>query len=115
MVAVHEIGHGLGLDHNNVQGSIMNPYYTGYIPNFKLSNYDVQLIQALYGSPGRGQQPVGTTTTTTRAAAKTTTISISRSSTRFYTQSSTLTTTTNDIPVKLYCLTSKKPILLGLN
>lgn len=49
-VAVHEFGHSLGLQHTNVQGAIMYPYYTGYVPDMKLHSDDIAGIQSLYGS-----------------------------------------------------------------
>jgi len=48
-VAVHEFGHSLGLQHTNVRGAIMYPYYTGYVPNMKLHSDDIAGIQYLYG------------------------------------------------------------------
>ena len=49
-VAVHEIGHALGLFHSDVRGSIMWPSYNGYDPNLALDNDDIQGIQSLYGT-----------------------------------------------------------------
>lgn len=48
MLATHEIGHAIGLDHNFEKRSIMYPYYNGYIGNFSLSEYDHMLIKDLY-------------------------------------------------------------------
>ena len=48
-VAVHEFGHSLGLRHSNVQGAVMFPYYTGYVPNMQLHSDDIAGIQSLYG------------------------------------------------------------------
>ena len=48
-VAVHEFGHSLGLQHTNIRGAIMYPYYTGYVPGMKLHSDDIAGIQSLYG------------------------------------------------------------------
>ena len=49
-VAIHEFGHSLGLEHSNVQESIMYPWYKGFVADVKLTNDDIQGIQALYPS-----------------------------------------------------------------
>jgi len=67
-VAVHEFGHSLGLEHSGVQESIMYPWYKGYIPDIKLSNDDIQGIQALYPKPTeRKVQTPATAKATTKA------------------------------------------------
>jgi len=48
-VALHEFGHSLGLDHSNVQGSIMFPWYQGYKKTIKLTEDDIFGIQGIYG------------------------------------------------------------------
>ena len=49
-VAIHEFGHSLGLEHSNVRDSIMYPWYKGYVADVKLTDDDIQGIQALYPS-----------------------------------------------------------------
>ena len=48
-VAVHEFGHILGLDHTDIEGSVMYPHYPGYVPNLQLHSDDISGIQSLYG------------------------------------------------------------------
>ena len=48
-VAIHEIGHNLGLDHSNVKLSIMYPFIQNDVKT--LHDDDVEGIQNLYGSP----------------------------------------------------------------
>lgn len=49
-VALHEIGHLLGLDHSNVSGAVMFPSYGG--KRRMLTSDDVAGIQTLYGKRG---------------------------------------------------------------
>ena len=48
-VAVHEIGHSLGLRHSQVSDAIMNAHYSNQNNNFTLSNDDVNGVQDIYG------------------------------------------------------------------
>lgn len=48
-VALHEIGHALGLMHSTVRGSVMEPFYPGLRRD--LHGDDIAGIQSLYGSP----------------------------------------------------------------
>ena len=48
-VAIHEIGHNLGLDHSNVGGSIMYPFITDGVTS--LHEDDINGVQRLYGRP----------------------------------------------------------------
>ncbi|XP_029776456.1 matrix metalloproteinase-21 [Suricata suricatta] len=49
-VAVHEIGHVLGLPHTYRAGSVMRPNYMAREPEFELDWADRKAIQKLYGS-----------------------------------------------------------------
>ncbi len=46
-VALHELGHSLGLDHSTVLGSVMYPYYSGALRT--LTADDIAGIEAIYG------------------------------------------------------------------
>ena len=48
-VAIHEIGHNLGLDHSNVKRSIMYPFIQNDVQ--ALHADDINGIQKIYGSP----------------------------------------------------------------
>lgn len=53
-VAIHEIGHSLGLDHRQSPDSVMYPSYTG---RTRLSREDIAAIQHLYGAKDGSQPP----------------------------------------------------------
>ncbi|XP_038054882.1 72 kDa type IV collagenase-like [Patiria miniata] len=49
-VALHELGHSLGLQHSWTEGAIMAPEYSGYMPDLKLQEDDIRAAQLLYGT-----------------------------------------------------------------
>lgn len=47
-MALHELGHALGLKHSDVNGSIMQPVLNrGYEPNFMLHDDDIMGVQVI--------------------------------------------------------------------
>lgn len=48
-LALHELGHSLGLEHSSIKGAIMYPIYSGYHPGLQLHRDDILGIQQIYG------------------------------------------------------------------
>ena len=104
-VAVHEIGHALGLEHSLKNGSIMNPWYRS--ASIHLSDDDINGIQFLYGNADTGggggvTSKIATTkmtSTSTATRPKTTTAAALPVVTTPTTPTTTATYVTEPLPV----------------
>lgn len=66
LVAAHEFGHALGLDHSNIKDALMYPMYK-YVEGFPLHRDDIDGIQYLYG-PRTGPEPTAPQPRTTTSS-----------------------------------------------
>ncbi|XP_041349404.1 72 kDa type IV collagenase-like [Gigantopelta aegis] len=67
LVAAHEFGHSLGLQHSKVKGALMNAYYSSLKKNY-ISYDDIYGIQSLYGAPNGWHATIGAWAPTTTPA-----------------------------------------------
>jgi Matrixin/Bacterial Ig domain len=65
-VALHELGHALGLGHTDTPGDVMYPYYRH---GMQLSVHDIGAVQTLYGAPGTAPVQTGAITVSPTPAA----------------------------------------------